>query len=71
MFYVAEGKIYSTQYSEALKGYPEFKVTADHELVPTGKAVAENPKNRQVCEAFEVLAQIRYTAVEPKKAKAV
>lgn len=62
MFYVAEGKICSTDYDETLKGYPEFKVTADHRLVATGKAFPKKPKNRQVCEAFEVLAQIRYTA---------
>lgn len=67
MFYVAGGKVYGTRYDEALKGYPEFKVTVDHKIVATGKAVAEKPKGRQVCEDYEVFAQIKAKAEEPVK----
>ena len=67
MFYVAGGKVYGVTYDDTLKGYPEFKVTADQGLVATGKVISKKPKNRQVCEAFEVLAQLQTESTSADK----
>lgn len=71
MFYVAEGKVYGTEYDDKLKGYPEYTVTSDNQLVATGKSIAKKPKDRQVCELVEVLAQIPAKSETTSKAKTI
>lgn len=71
MFYVADGRIYGTEYDEKLKGYPEYRVTVGGQIAAVGKAAAKKPKNRQVCELAEVLAQISARSESDHSAKVV
>lgn len=70
MFYVTGKKVFSTQYNEAIKAYPEIKLVRNEHglitLVPQETGAAEKPKRRSVCTAREVIAQLGSFAVEPQ-----
>ena len=62
MFYVANGKIYETEYNETKKGYREltfvdFTGEGRYGFVDTGRVSATKPKNRQVLTEGEIIAR--------------
>lgn len=61
LFYVSGVKIYSTNYDESKKVYPEFKVARREDgsigVVSAGGGTPVKPKERTVCTAEELIAQ--------------
>lgn len=66
MYIVANGKIYSAVFNEALKVYPELKVVKDSEgklsLKTLSTGVPAKPHYRQAATLAEVFAQFGSTA---------
>lgn len=70
MFYVAKGKVYSTEFDAERKVYPEMRIVRDDDVLslrklPTGGSEGK-PKDRQLCTLEEVFAQLGATASEIK-----
>lgn len=61
LFYVSGVKIYSINYDESKKVYPEFKVARREDgsigVVSAGGGTPVKPKERAVCTAEELIAQ--------------
>ena len=68
MFYVSEGKIYSTSPNAEGK-YAEYKLQVVEDkilLVATTNAISKRPKHRQVCTVEEVIAQLGGNVITPE-----
>lgn len=66
MFYVAKGKIYSAEFDEVLKVYPEMTLHVDDEglyyLKKHTTGASKKPARRSVCTLQEIFAQFGDTA---------
>lgn len=74
LFYVSGVKIYSSNYDESKKVYPEFKVARREDgsigVVSAGGGISIKPKQRAVCTTEELIAQfggtVAHVTEQPK-----
>ena len=71
LFYVSGVKIYSSNYDESKKVYPEFKVARLEDgsigVISAGGGIPTKPKKRAVCTTEELIAQFGSSLDAPAK----